>query len=174
MYERIISIRDDGDSSGGIVEVVATNIPAGIGEPVFTKLDGELGRMLSIGAVKAVELGAGLRVKDMTGSECNDQMSIRNGNVAFSSNNSGGITGGLTTGQDIVIRLAIKPTPTIAREQQTIDKVTGQNAKLAAVTRRDPTIVSRIWPVAEAFMGIVLLDQLMINLSYQEMSRRYS
>jgi chorismate synthase len=174
MHERIISIRDDGDSSGGIVEVVATNVPAGIGEPVFTKLDGEFGRMLSIGAVKAVELGAGLRVKDMTGSECNDQMSIRNGDVVFSSNNSGGITGGLTTGQDIVIRLAVKPTPTIAREQQTIDKVTGQNAKLAAVTRRDPTIVSRIWPVAEAFMGIVLLDQFIINLSYQEMSRRYS
>jgi chorismate synthase len=174
MHERIISIRDDGDSSGGIVEVVASNVPAGIGEPVFNKLDGEFGRMLSIGAVKAVELGAGLKVKDMTGSECNDQMFIRNGVVAFSSNNSGGITGGLTTGQDIVVRLAVKPTPTIAREQQTIDKVSMKEAKLAAVTRRDPTIVSRIWPVAEAFMGIVLLDQCIVNLSFQEMSRRYS
>lgn len=174
MHERIISIRDDGDSSGGIVEVVASNVPAGIGEPVFSKLDGEFGRMLSIGAVKAVELGAGMQVKDMTGSECNDQMFIRNGDVAFSSNNSGGITGGLTTGQDIVVRLAVKPTPTIAREQQTIDKVSMKDAKLAAVTRRDPTIVSRIWPVAEAFMGIVLLDQFIVNLSFQEMSRRYS
>ncbi len=174
MHESIISIRDDGDSSGGIVEVVANNVPAGIGEPVFNKLDGELGKMLSIGAVKAIELGAGLKVKDMTGSECNDQMFIRNGDVAFSSNNSGGITGGLTTGQDIVVRLAVKPTPTIAREQQTIDKVSMKDAKLAAVTRRDPTIVSRIWPVAEAFMGIVLLDQYIVNLSFQEIGRRYS
>ena len=161
MYERIIAIRDDGDSSGGIVEVVATGVPAGLGEPVFSKLDGELGRMLSIGAVKAVEVGAGVRVKDLTGSQCNDQMSMSDGKVVFSSNNNGGITGGLTTGQDVVARLAVKPTPTIARPQTTIDKVSCEDAVLAAVTRRDPTIVSRVWPVAEAFMSIVLLDHCM-------------
>ena len=165
MYEKILQIRDEGDSSGGIVEVVATGVPAGMGEPVFGKLDGELGRMMSIGTVKAVEVGAGIRVKDMTGSENNDQMSIENGHVVFNGNNNGGVTGGLTTGQDVVVRLAVKPTPTIAKPQTTIDKVSLTDANLAAVTRRDPTIVSRVWPVAEAFMSIVLLDQYMMHLA---------
>jgi chorismate synthase len=173
MYDSILAIRDNGDSSGGVVEVVARGVPAGIGEPVFNKLDGELGRMMSIGTVKSVEIGAGLKVKDMTGSQCNDQMSMKNGKVFFSGNNSGGITGGLTTGQDIVVRLAIKPTPTIAKPQKTIDKVSMTDAELAAVTRRDPTIVSRVWPVAEAFMAIVLLDHFIINLAGQEMRKKY-
>ena len=173
MHEKILSIRDSGDSSGGVVEVVARGVPAGIGEPVFGKLDGELGRMMSIGTVKAVEIGAGLRVKDMQGSESNDQMFMKNGKVAFSANNSGGITGGLTTGQDIIVRLAIKPTPTIAKPQKTIDKVSLVDAQLAAVTRRDPTIVSRVWPVAEAFTAIVLLDQYILNAAYQHMRKKY-
>lgn len=173
MYDAILAVRDSGDSSGGIVEVVATGVPAGIGEPVFNKLDGELGRMMSIGTVKSVEIGAGRNVKDMTGSQNNDQMFMKNGRVSFSGNNSGGITGGLTTGQDIVVRLAIKPTPTIAKPQKTIDKVSHTDAELAAVTRRDPTIVSRVWPVAEAFMAIVLLDQFIINIAHQEMRKRY-
>jgi chorismate synthase len=171
MVERIIEIRDSGDSSGGIVEVVCTGLPPGVGEPVFQTLDGELGRMLSIGAVKAVEVGAGLAAKDMHGSECNDQMSVENGEVQFHSNNSGGITGGLTTGLPIVARLAVKPTPTIAKEQQTIDKVSLENAALAAVTRRDPTIVARVWPVAEAFTALVVLDQYMMHLAYRGVSR---
>ncbi len=159
MHDKIVEIRDDGDSSGGVIEVVATGVPLGLGEPVFNKLDGELGRMLGIGAVKAVEVGIGMGCKDVTGSQCNDQMSAKDGKVLFSSNNNGGITGGLTTGQDIVARVAVKPTPTIAKPQTTIDKVTNENAELAAVTRRDPTIVSRVWPVAEACMAITLLDQ---------------
>jgi len=165
MYEKIIAIKDSGDSSGGLVEVVATGAPPGLGEPVFRKLDGELGRMLSIAAVKAVEVGAGYRVKDMKGSETNDEMYMKNGKVAFKSNNAGGITGGLTTGQPIVARLAVKPTPTIAKPQHTIDKVDLKDAELAAVTRRDPTIVSRVWPVAESFTAIVLVDMLMMHLA---------
>ncbi len=172
MYRKIISIRDNGDSSGGVVEVVATGVPAGLGEPVFDKMDGELGRMMSIGTVKAVEIGAGMSVKDMTGSECNDQIRMENGKVTFTSNNSGGITGGLSSGQHIVARLAIKPTPTIDKPQKTIDKVSLADAELAAVTRRDPTIVSRVWPVAEAFMAIVLLDQLILNTAYQNIIKR--
>lgn len=165
MYDKILRIRDDGDSSGGLVEVVATGVPAGLGEPVFAKLDAEIGRMLGIASVKAVEVGAGFAVKDMTGSQCNDQMFMQGGKVAFTGNNSGGITGGLTTGQDIVARLAVKPTPTIAKPQKTIDKVSLTDAKLAAVTRRDPTIVSRVWPVAEAHLAIILLDQFMMDLA---------
>ncbi|MDY6969023.1 MAG: chorismate synthase [Spirochaetota bacterium] len=174
MYNKILEIRDDGDSSGGIVEVVARGVPVGLGEPAFDKLDGEFGRMLSIGAVKAVEVGAGTQVKDMTGSECNDQLSMKDGQVVFSNNNSGGITGGLTTGQDIVVRLAVKPTPTIARDQKTIDKVSRTDAKLSAVTRRDPTIISRVWPVAEAFMSIIILDFLMMHIAYQDMCKKYA
>jgi chorismate synthase len=172
MYERIIAVRDQGDSSGGVVEVVATGLPAGMGEPVFRKLDGELGRMLSIAAVKAVEVGAGLAVKDLTGSQNNDQLMAEKGVVRFSSNRAGGITGGLTTGQELVVRLAVKPTPTIAKEQHTVDKVTRQPAVLNAVTRRDPTIVPRIWPVAEAFTAIILLDYYMQHVGYQAMWRK--
>lgn len=169
MYERILEITRGGDSSGGVVEVVATGLPCGMGEPVFNKLDGELGRLMSIGTVKAVEIGAGLAVKDMTGSQCNDQISVNNGKVQFSANNAGGITGGLATGQDIVVRLAVKPTPTIAKPQHTIDKVSLENTALAAVTRRDPTIVPRVWPVAEAFVAVILLDHYMQHLAFQAM-----
>ena len=169
MYRRIIEITESGDSSGGVVEVVATGLPAGMGEPVFRKLDGELGRMLSIGAVKAVEIGVGMAAKDMTGSQSNDQMYVEGGQVKFRSNNAGGITGGLTTGQPVVVRLAVKPTPTIAKDQHTIDKVTKENRELKAVTRRDPTIVPRVWPVAEAFTAIILLDHYMQHIAYQAM-----
>jgi chorismate synthase len=171
MARRIVEVRDSGDSSGGVVEVIATGVPAGMGEPVFSKLDGELGRMLSIGAVKGVEVGAGFTVKDMIGSQCNDQLRAEGGKVVFGSNNAGGITGGLTTGQAIVARLAVKPTPTIAKPQQTVDKVTRQNATLAAVTRRDPTIVARVWPVAEAFTAMILADQLAMHLGYRALAR---
>jgi chorismate synthase len=172
MYQKIIEVMRAGDSTGGLVEVVATGVPAGMGEPVFRKLEGELGKMLSIGSVKAVESGAGMAVKDMTGHECNDQMSVEDGKVRFHSNHAGGITGGLTTGQPIVVRLAVKPTPTIAKDQHTIDKVSLENRELKAVTRRDPTIVPRVWPVAEAFMAIILLDHYMHHLAYQGLCKK--
>ncbi|MFA6242560.1 MAG: chorismate synthase, partial [Candidatus Hydrogenedentales bacterium] len=167
MYDKIVAIRNEGDSSAGVVEIVATGVPAGLGEPVFNKLDGELGRMMSIGTIKAVEIGAGYAVKDLRGSEVNDQLRAEGGHAKFLSNSAGGITGGLTTGQPIVARLIVKPTPTIAKPQHTIDKVSMENAELAAVTRRDPTIVARVWPVAEAFMAMVLLDQLMMHYGYR-------
>lgn len=159
MYDSIMRITNkEKDSSGGIVEIVARGLPAGVGEPVFNKLDGELGRMLSIAAIKGVEIGSGFQAARMTGYQNNDQMTMRRGKVAFSGNSSGGVAGGLSTGQDLVVRLAVKPTPTIARPQKTIDKVSMKSAKLAAVTRRDPTIVSRVWPVGEAFTAMVLAD----------------
>jgi len=172
MYERIMEITRGGDSSGGVVEIVATGIPCGMGEPVFNKLDGELGRMLSIGTIKAVEIGAGMAVKDMTGSQDNDQLDVKNGKVSFRTNNAGGITGGLATGQNLVVRLAVKPTPTIAKPQHTIDKVSLENKDLAAVTRRDPTIVPRVWPVAEAFTAILLLDHYMQHIAFQSMVKK--
>jgi chorismate synthase len=153
----------------GVVEVVVTGVPTGLGEPVFNKLDGELGRMLGIGAVKGVEVGAGFAVKDMTGYENNDQMHSEDGKIVFDSNNAGGITGGISTGQPIIVKLAVKPTPTIDRAQHTIDKYTMENRELAAITRRDPTIVARIWPVAENYTAMVILDNLIAHYGYQAM-----
>ena len=171
MVDACNEITNTGDSSGGVVEVVATGLPTGLGEPVFNKLDGELGRMLGIGAVKGVEVGAGFAVKDMTGFESNDELQNEGGKVAFKSNNAGGITGGLSTGQPIVVRLAVKPTPTIDRPQVTIDKYTLENTQLAAITRRDPTIVGRIWPVAENYTALVLLDNLVAHFGYQQLAK---
>jgi chorismate synthase len=172
MVQACNRISRGGDSAGGLVEVVVTGVPTGLGEPVFCKLDAELGRMLGIGAVKGVEVGAGFAVKDMTGSRSNDQMHAENGKVVFNSNNAGGITGGLATGQPIVVRLAVKPTPTIAKPQVTIDKYTLENKQLAAITRRDPTIVARVWSVAENYTAMVILDHLMVHYGYQMIKDR--
>ena len=172
MVDACNKISATGDSSGGVAEVVVTGVPAGLGEPVFNKLDAELGRMLGIGAVKGGEIGAGVAVKDMTGYECNDQMHSENGKVVFDSNSAGGITGGLTTGQPIVVKLAIKPTPTIDKPQHTIDKYTLENKNLEAITRRDPTIVARIWPVAENYTAMIILDNLIAHYGYQALFKK--
>jgi chorismate synthase len=163
MVQACNKISETGDSSG---------VPVGLGEPVFCKLDAELGRMLGIGAVKGVEVGAGFAVKDMTGFESNDQMRAEGGKVIFESNNAGGITGGLSTGQPIIVRLTVKPTPTIDRPQKTIDKYTLENKELAAITRRDPTIVARIWPVAENYTAMVILDNLLAHYGYQTLKNK--
>ncbi len=172
MVDTCNRIAATGDSAGGVVEVVVTGVPIGLGEPVFYKLDGELGKMLGIGAVKGVEVGAGFAVKDMTGFENNDQMRAEDGKVIFESNNAGGITGGLSTGQPIVVRLTVKPTPTIDKPQKTIDKYTLENKDLAAITRRDATIVARIWPVAENYTAMVILDHLFAHYGYQTLKTK--
>ncbi len=172
MVDACNAITKTGDSSGGIVEVVVLGAPAGLGEPVFHKLDGELGAMCGIGAVKGVEIGAGFAVKDMTGIQSNDNMSNKDGKVVFGSNQAGGITGGLSTGQPIVVKLAVKPTPTIDKPQNTIDKYTLTNTDLAAITRRDPTIVGRIWPVAENYTAMVILDNLMAYYGYEAVMQK--
>lgn len=173
MVKACNKISATGDSAGGIVEVVVTGVPTGLGEPVFDKLDAQLGQMLGIGAVKGIEVGAGFAVKDMTGSQSNDQMHSENGKVVFDSNNAGGITGGLTTGQDIVVRLAVKGTPTIDKPQHTIDKYTLENKTLAAITRRDPTIVARVWPVAENYTAMIILDNLLMHYGYQAIKQKF-
>lgn len=169
MIDACTKIYQDGDTAGGLVEVVIRGVPVGLGEPVFEKLDGELARLMGIGAVKGVEIGAGFSVKDMTGFQSNDRMHSENNKIVFDSNNAGGITGGLATGQDIIIRLAVKPTPTIDKKQHTIDKYTLKTTELSAITRRDPTITNRIWPVAENYSALVILDQLIAHLGYQNL-----
>jgi chorismate synthase len=172
MVDACNRISETGDSAGGVVEVVVTGVPVGLGEPAFYKLDAELGKMMGIGAIKGVEIGAGFAVKDMTGSENNDQMHAEDGKVVFDSNNAGGITGGLATGQPIIVRLAVKPTPTIDKPQKTIDKYTLENQELAAITRRDATIVGRIWPVAENYTAMVILDHLLMYYGYQSLKAK--
>ncbi|MBN1787892.1 MAG: chorismate synthase [Sedimentisphaerales bacterium] len=174
MVQACNKISAGGDSAGGVVKVIVKGVPAGLGEPIFDKLDAELGKMLGIGAIKGVEVGAGFAVKDMTGSQSNDQMHSENGKVVFDSNNAGGITGGLSTGQDIVVRLAVKPTPTIDKEQHTIDKYTLENKTLAAITRRDATIVARVWPVAENYTAMVILDSLMAYYGYETVKQKFA
>ncbi|MFH1615546.1 MAG: chorismate synthase [Planctomycetota bacterium] len=169
MVDACKKISSTGDSAGGLVEVVVMGVPVGLGEPVFHKLDAQLGMMLGIGAVKGVEIGAGFAVKNMTGYQCNDQLRCKAGEVVFESNNAGGITGGLSSGQDIIIRLAIKPTPTIDKPQKTIDKYTLENKQLAAITRRDPTVAARVWPVAENFTAMIILDNLIAHYGYQRL-----
>ncbi|MBI5502325.1 MAG: chorismate synthase [Deltaproteobacteria bacterium] len=143
-----------GDSVGGIVEVVATGVPPGWGDPVFGKLDARLGgALLSIGAVKAVEFGDGFALARMRGSEANDPLTPR----GPASNHAGGILGGISDGAPIVARVAIKPTSTIDIEQDTID-VGGRPARIRARGRHDPCIAPRIVPVAEAMVALVLAD----------------
>lgn len=174
MLDACRKIYATGDSAGGVVEVMVTGLPVGVGEPVFDKLDAELGKMLGIGAVKGVEIGAGFAVKEMTGYESNDQLHAENGKVVFNSNHAGGITGGLSSGQDIIVRLAVKPTPTIDKPQQTIDKYTHENKALEAITRRDPTIVARVWPVAENYTAMIILDKLIAHFGYQTMLKAFN
>jgi chorismate synthase len=114
-----------------------------------------------------VEVGAGLSVKNMTGIQSNDQMHTEKGKVIFDTNNAGGITGGLSNGNPVIVRLGVKPTPTIDKKQNTIDKYTLENRDLAAITRRDPTIVARVWPVAEAYTAMVILDNVIAHYGYQ-------
>ncbi len=157
MVEAIRAARADGDSLGAVVQVEATGVPAGWGDPVFGKLDARLaGAMMSIGAVKGVEIGAGFAAARMRGSEHNDPITPG----GFRSNHAGGVLGGISSGADVVLRLAVKPTPSIDREQETVD-VDGNPATIRVRGRHDPCIGPRLVPVAEAMMALVLADAML-------------
>jgi chorismate synthase len=159
MVELLDDIRQSGDSIGGIIQVAAENVPAGLGEPVFNKLDAMLAMgLMSIGAVKGVEFGAGFKAAQMRGSEHNDSITPH----GFESNNSGGILGGISNGDTISIQLAIKPTPSISIPQPTIN-IEGNPEMMSINGRHDPCICSRICPVAEAMTAIVLADAFLLN-----------
>ena len=162
MMQRLDSVRAEGDSLGGTVVIVAKGVPAGLGEPVFDKLDADLAKaLMSIGAVKAVEIGAGCRCAGMRASEMNDPLFWREGEVDFQSNHAGGILGGISTGAPIVCTISVKPTPSIARQQSTVDLASGGAAEIEIKGRHDPAIPPRIVPVAEAMMALVLADHLL-------------
>ena len=168
MEAEIRAAQNKNDSVGGIAEVTATGCPPGLGDPVFNKLDSAIaGAMMSIGAVKGVEIGEGFGAAFLFGSEMNDPLK-RSG---FTSNHAGGILGGISTGQDIVVRIAIKPTPSIKQAQHTVD-LTGEEQEISVGGRHDPCIVPRIVPVAECMLALVIVDVLLEQVKYKWFGER--
>jgi len=158
MVKAIEQARRAGDSLGGIIECVVRNVPAGLGEPVFDKLEADLAKaMLSLPASKGFEIGSGFGAAGMRGSEHNDEFQIRDGNVRTRTNFSGGIQGGISNGEEIYFRVAFKPTATIARAQETVTAA-GEPTTLQARGRHDPCVLPRAVPIVEAMAAIVLCD----------------
>ena len=164
MIERIDLARKDKDSLGGVVECVARHVPKGLGDPVFDKLEADLAKgVMSLPATKGFEIGSGFAGTTMTGSEHNDEFYIdENGETRTVSNRSGGVQGGISNGEDIVIRIAFKPTATIGKEQKTVTKQ-GEETSLAAKGRHDPCVLPRAVPMVEAMVALVLCDRLLYN-----------
>jgi chorismate synthase len=163
MVEAILAAKVSGDSLGGVVEIRATGVPAGLGEPTFDKLDALIAQaMLSIPAVKGVELGEGFGVVRSRGSEANDAFYADEGRVRTRTNTAGGTLGGISSGEDIVVRIAVKPTSSVGIPQETVD--TGLHPRTIVVEgRHDPSVVPRAVPVAEAMLALVLADLLLRN-----------
>lgn len=154
-------IRKQGSSVGAVIEIVAAGIPAGLGAPLYGKLDAELSAaIMSINAVKGVEIGTGFAAADLSGEENADEMRINNGEVAFLSNHAGGILGGISTGQEIVVRFAVKPTSSILTPRRTVTRK-GKNTEVSTKGRHDPCVGIRGVPVGEAMVACVLADHLL-------------
>jgi chorismate synthase len=159
MLEAIKQAGADGDSVGGVVEGIALNVPVGLGEPVFDTLDGDLAKaLLAIPAVKGVEFGAGFAAAAKKGSENNDPFIMKDGKVQTLTNNAGGILGGISNGMPVIVRIAVKPTPSIVQAQKTVDLKTNRAARLELKGRHDTCIVPRVVPVVEAMMAVTLCD----------------
>lgn len=164
MQAAITAAKNDGDSVGGRLETIVTGLPSGVGEPWFDTLESVLAHALfGIPAVKGVEFGAGFAVADMLGSTCNDAFRASEGRVTSSTNNNGGILGGISTGLPVLFRTAIKPTPSIYKEQETIDINTMENTTLQIKGRHDPAIVHRARVVQDSITALVLCDQLSLR-----------
>jgi len=158
MADKILEVKNDGDSIGGIIEVTADNVPAGLGDPVFNKLDAEIARaLMTINGIKGVEIGAGFEAARMKGSECNDAFVKERDEIITKTNNSGGILGGISNGMPIIARIAVKPTASIGKEQETTD-LEGNAAKIKIEGEHDPCLVPRAVPVVEAMMTLVLVN----------------
>lgn len=163
MIRHIEAMKAQGDSLGGIIECVVRHVPAGLGSPVFDKLEARLAHaMLSLPATKGFEMGSGFSSVLMTGSTHNDPMVMKKGKMVTLTNHSGGVVGGISNGMDIVFRVAFKPTATIGKTQKTIDK-NKKNTTLAMSGRHDPCVVPRAVPIVEAMAALVLADELLIQ-----------
>ena len=161
MKEAIVTAAESLDSVGGVIECMVTGVPAGIGEPMFDGVENRLASALfGIPAIKGVEFGKGFEAAGLRGSENNDPYVMENGEIKTATNNAGGILGGITNGAPIVVRVAVKPTPSIAKEQDTVSLSRGEAAKLVVKGRHDPCIAQRAVPVVEAVTATVILDML--------------
>jgi chorismate synthase len=161
MEEAIVKARKEGNSLGGIIEIVALDVPVGVGEPRFDSLDADLAKMLfTIPAVKGVEFGAGFKAAELKGSANNDAYLMRGAKVATLTNNAGGILGGMSSGMPIVMRIAVKPTPSIAKKQQTVNLSKMKDATISVTGRHDPCVVPKAVPAAESAVAIVLADHM--------------
>lgn len=161
MQDKITDALNEGDSVGGVLETAVIGLPAGVGEPWFDNVESMLSHgLFSIPAVKGVEFGAGFSIADMKGSSANDSFIVKDGKIETISNNNGGINGGITNGMPIIFKTAIKPTPTISREQDTADFINNQNTIISAKGRHDPCIVHRARVVVDSITAIILLDML--------------
>ena len=161
MEQNIMNAKLEGDSVGGVLETAVTGLPVGLGEPWFDSAESMLSHALfSIPAIKGVEFGAGFKIADMTGSTANDAFYMDNGNVRTKTNNNGGINGGITNGMPVIFRCAVKPTPTISKEQNTVDFLNREDVVLAAKGRHDPCIVHRARVVVDSMTALVIYDLL--------------
>lgn len=161
MRDAVLNAKSDGDSVGGVIECIATGMPAGLGDPMFDGVENLLARaFFGIPAVRGVEFGAGFAAAGLRGSEHNDEWRMDDGRVVTETNRHGGILGGITTGMPIIARVAIKPTPSIARQQQSVSLSRNTNESLIVRGRHDPCIVPRAVPCVEAAMAVVLYDLL--------------
>jgi len=159
MEKEILEASREGDSVGGVVEGIALNVPAGLGEPIFDSLDADIAKMMfNIPAVKGVEFGAGFRAASLRGTENNDQYAIRNGKIITMSNNSGGVLGGISMGMPLIVRVAFKPTPSISKKQKTVDLIRMAETEIEITGRHDPCIVPRAVPVVESCLAFILAD----------------
>lgn len=162
MEEKILEAKEKGDSVGGVVETLAFGVPAGLGEPVFEKLDADIAQaLMGIGAVKGVEIGFGFQLVESTASATNDEYYMEGNQIKTTTNTSGGIIGGISNGMPIVARMAIKPTPSISTVQKTVDLKTMKETEIEIKGRHDPCICPRVTPVAEAAVAMVLVDHLL-------------
>jgi chorismate synthase len=166
MIELIEKVRKEGDSIGGTVEVVSRGLPPGLGSPVFNKLDADLASaLMSLGGIRGFEVGMGFEASKKKGSQVNDVMyKDKTGRLRFKTNNAGGLLGGITNGEDLVVRIAIKPTSSISKTQHTIDKY-GNPKELKVKGRHDPCLCPRAVPIAEAMVNLVLADHLLLSRS---------
>ncbi|MEM9270090.1 MAG: chorismate synthase, partial [Pseudomonadota bacterium] len=161
--EYLDGLRKSGNSVGAVIEVTASGVPAGLGAPIYGKLDSDLAMaMMTINAVKGVEIGAGMEAAALTGVENADEISMGENGPVYGSNHAGGVLGGISTGQDVVVRFAVKPTSSILTPRGSITK-DGQSTELVTKGRHDPCVGIRAVPVGEAMMACVLLDHLLLH-----------